>query len=81
MNEHDVSLRIGMGSINVFFVLALTFLYFGVGIQSYNDFVANTTANNTEVTNRTPTSTEDASSITPPDIKEAAVEAPMLADE
>ena len=81
MNEHDVSLRIGMGSINVFFVLALTFLYFGVGIQSYNDFVADTTANNTEVTNRTPTSTEDASSITPPDIKEAAVEAPMLADE
>ena len=40
MNENDVSLRFGMASVNIFFVLALLFLYFGVGIQRYNDFVS-----------------------------------------
>jgi len=49
LNENDVSLRIGMGSVNIFFVLGLLFLYFGVGIKRYDDYIISTSNNATDV--------------------------------
>ena len=39
MNEADISLRWGMASVNIFFILALATLYFGVGIKRYKAYV------------------------------------------
>jgi len=48
MNEAGVSLRWGMGSVNIFFVLAALFLYFGVGIKRYDEYTKNKNENNHE---------------------------------
>lgn len=39
LNEADVSLRWGMASLNIFFVLTAAILYFGVGVKRYSTMV------------------------------------------
>ena len=80
LNENNVSLRYGMASVNIFFVLALIFLYFGVGIQRYNDFVSSSAeGNNNSNANAGEAPTETELTCVP-EVLDSASEIPCPAD-